>query len=209
MSVREVSPFPLSEGQALEYPAAIVWHSPDNLLSFWMGQTFFLCKSLWRDEWYAKWNRRKKILLICIIIAGERGMPTLCQCSELGTAARPKVTIFFIWLSFMSFNDWLRINSPARFWGLMSGFLKQKERCGHLKNLATTSNVSLNQAKTLILMSARVLLKTISVSVLFLWPSSDKLIHFKELSLFLRNFFFGAYNFIHYSSIGGGLKKKL
>ena len=41
MSVREVSPFPLSEGQALEYPAAIVWHSPDNLLSFWMGQTLF------------------------------------------------------------------------------------------------------------------------------------------------------------------------
>ena len=167
MSVREVSPFPLSEGQAwISWRTAMVWHSPDNLLSFWMGQqTLFLCKSLWRDEWYAKWNRRKKILLICIIIAGERGMPTLCQCSELGTAARPKVTIFFIWLSFMSFNDWLRINSPARLWGLMSGFLKQKERCGHLKNLATTSNVSLNQAKTLILMSARVLQNHLSFSL--------------------------------------------
>ena len=159
MSVREVSPFPLSEGQALEYPAAIVWHSPDNLLSFWMGQqTLFLCKSLWRDEWYAKWNRRKKILLICIIIAGERGMPTLCQCSTAWDRGLK-------WL-FSSFDCllWALMTgyelTPQRFWGLMSGFLKQKERCGHLKNLATTSNVSLNQAKTLILMSARVLQKT-------------------------------------------------
>ena len=38
-----------------------------------------------------------------------------------------------------------------------------------------------------------------NVSVLFLWPSSDKLIHFKELSLFLlRKLLWSHYNFIHY-----------